>query len=201
MRIYMKILLLSLLILSLFGCASTPPSTSITQAPVNDVSLAEVNKDYRSFIDSDVRWGGRVLKAVEVGTDEQKRLHLEVLEYALDKKGRPLETAKSGGRFIARLPQPYKKSRFYRTRWVTLSGIVSGVENYPLANGGGQELPVIDVIEQYAWREKYDDDDHFRYHHYWPRFYFRYGIGRYHHRSRSSIGVVYKPKVHHPRHR
>lgn len=60
----MKILFLSLLSLYLFGCATTPPAQQIIQAPVNDISLAEVEAGPTRFLQSMVRCGGEGLKCV-----------------------------------------------------------------------------------------------------------------------------------------
>ncbi|MGH1485428.1 MAG: Slp family lipoprotein [Cellvibrionaceae bacterium] len=181
----MKKLILSFLISTLMSCALPPPSEDITQPPLNDITLAEVQQNYEPFIGSKVRWGGRILKVVEVGDQEQQRLHLEVQEYPLDAEGIPLDSASPGGRFIARVAGPYKKASYYRGRLITLAGHFTTVETYPLATGDTQILPVITSSENRAWRQEYRDehDD------YWPRFFFRFGIGSHGHSS--GVGVIF----------
>ncbi|MFT6390136.1 MAG: starvation-inducible outer membrane lipoprotein [Cellvibrionaceae bacterium] len=195
--IYRKTLLLSLGILVLSACASTPPAQLITQAPSNDITLPEVGQSPSRFIKSPVRWGGRIVKSEELkiagGTDkaEEKRLlKLEILGYPLDQKGKPVQSAEAlGRRFIAKLQQPYKAGRYYRNRWVTIAGEMSGTETYTLPSGENQILPVVDAHEKYAWREEYRDDYYNDY--WWPRFYFKYGIG--HSRGRSGVGIYVSP--------
>ncbi len=216
--IYMKMVPLSLLILTLLGCASTPPAELITQIPANDINLSEVNQAPSRFIGSPVRWGGRIVKTEErssdetiqesasqsvnhssavdtpkANKDESKRfLRVEILAYPLDQNGKPVQSAEAlGGRFIARLQPPYKAGRYYRNRWVTVAGDIVGVDSYSLANGGSQTLPVIESQAKYAWREEYRDDYYDDY--WWPRFYFRYGIGHRDRGSRSGVGIIFKP--------
>lgn len=208
----MKMILLSLLILALLGCASTPPAELITQTPVNDITLSEVSQSPSRFVGSPVRWGGRIVKTDEIVSTEvlQKKvpntsktnelkasqeeparfLRVEVLAYPLDQNGKPVQSAKAlGGRFIATLQPPYKKGRFYRNRWITVAGDIAGTESYSLAGGGLQALPIIESQEKYAWREEYREDYYDDY--WWPRFYFRYGIG--HRGSRSGVGIIFNP--------
>jgi outer membrane lipoprotein len=180
----MKMLFLSfLMLIILSACAVAPPSDGIKLPPANDISLAEVQQDYKRFIGSPVRWGGRILKVVEVAEQGQEYLHLEVLEYPLDKSGKPIEVASSGGRFIARISPPYKTIRYYRGRLVTLVGNINGIEVYPLASGEEQQLPLIYSGENYAWRQEYRDDSP----DYWPHFFFRYGISNH----GTGVGVIF----------
>jgi len=202
----MKTLLLSLAILVLSACASTPPAPLITQAPSNDITLPEVSQSPSQFIKSPVRWGGRIVKSEELviaartdskvtvkstdKSDEKRLLKLEILAYPLDQKGKPVQSAEAlGRRFIAKLQQPYNTGRYYRNRWITIAGEISGTETYTLPSGESQVLPVVDAQEKYAWREEYRDDYHNDY--WWPRFYFKYGIG--HRGSRSGVGIYFSP--------
>ncbi len=198
----MKTLIFSLLIFSLIGCASTKPPYAILQAPSNDISLAEVkNDDQEKFLNANVRWGGRVLKAVEVSTDRGKRLNLEILELPLDANGRPTNKEASSGRFIAQLLPPYKKSRYYRNRHVTVAGELIYYEEYPLANGKTQKIAVIDSLEQFAWYTQgnnyYSDPfyrGHFGFGHHTGFFFGKRHF--YKHRHRSS-GFRYKHRFKH----
>ncbi len=170
----MKIFIFSLLILSIVGCVSTKPPSAIVRAPANDISLAEVNNDkQQKFLNSNVRWGGRVLKAVEVSTDKGKRLNVEILELPLDAKGRPTTTETSSGRFIAQLLPPYKKSRYYRNRHVTVTGELISYEEYPLANGKTHKLVVIDTRDRFAWQSNNNN--------YYSDPFYRSGFGFGHH--------------------
>jgi outer membrane lipoprotein len=180
---YMKNLALSLIALFIAGCASTPPAEQITQAPENDISIAEVYKDVLIFKDSVVRWGGRILKVTEAGTDTNPFLKIEILEYPLDEKGKPMESAGSGGRFITQINSPYKKSSFFRGRLITVSGLITGKENYALASGEKQSLPVVQSNEKYAWRRPMPDSyydpwyGHVRYGFHNRPYYFSTGYG------------------------
>lgn len=186
---YMKNLCLSLVILGFVAaCASTPPSETITQAPDNDIMLTEVNESPERFFQSFVRWGGRIVKSEKIN----ETLRLEVLNYSLDQQGKPLQAStSSGGRFIAEILPPYKSIRYYRGRWLTVSGRLSGVESYSLVSGEEQKLPVVQVSDHYAWREeqRYYDDGY--YDPWWPYFYFRYGIG--HRKGKAGVGIFFNP--------
>ncbi|MEO0443791.1 MAG: Slp family lipoprotein [Pseudomonadota bacterium] len=182
--------IMALLLLS--ACASQQPTTRITQAPDNDISLAEVRDQSEAFLGSGVRWGGRILSVTEVGEGESQNLHLEVLEYPLDQKGKPVETAGSGGRFIAVLSQPYKKAVYYRSRLLTVSGILQAPEIRGLANGNSQTIPVIAAEQQYAWRREYDDDRYYHHPYFWPRFYFRLGVGGYGYYHKGARVIYFK---------
>lgn len=198
----MKTLLLSFAILVLSACASTPPSQQITIAPSNDITLPEVSQSPSKFIKSPVRWGGRIVRSEEVNVEEsvdeskkKRLLRLEILGYPLDQKGKPVQSAEAlGRRFIANVHQPYKAGRYYRNRWITVAGEITGTETYTLPSGENQILPVVDVQEKYAWREDYRDDYYDNY--WWPRFYFQYGIG--HRSSRSGFGLYFRPLFLHP---
>lgn len=172
----MKILLLSLIILGLSACASlAPPGEQITNAPENDITLSEVNRDITKFMNSKVRWGGRIIKTEKVRNGDEATLELEILEYPIGEKGQPQQEVKStGNRFVATIKQPYKASKFYRNKWVSMAGVVNGEESYLLESGEKQILPVIDVAEAYTWptEDSYHDD-------WWPRTYLHFGYGRY----------------------
>jgi outer membrane lipoprotein len=183
----MKILLLSVVVLSMVGCAITPPAEEITQAPQNDISLAEVNKDILVFKDSKVRWGGRVLKTTEIGTKESPVLQVEVLEYPLDEKGKPMEEASSNGRFIAEVNGPYKRSQFFRGRLITISGVISGSEKHTLASGKEQAIPIVQSNEKFAWRRPAPDS------YYHPSWYsnFYFGFHKRPYFIRTGYGIVF----------
>ena len=176
-------------IIVLFGvmiiasCATKPPE-KIQQAPINDVTLAEVAADPKRFVDTPVRWGGSVLKAVEIDEADGQRLQLEIQEYPLGEDGKPIQSATPGARFIAQIYPPYKKDQYFRGRMITVTGLIVGTETYALASGETQELPVISAAEQYAWKEKAEGKGWpYRL---WPRFYFHWGSG-----GRTGVGVIF----------
>jgi starvation-inducible outer membrane lipoprotein len=153
--------LLILAILTLVSCGTFLPPKSITQAPMNDIQLAEILSGKQDFRQSLVRWGGRIITAVE--SRNSSSLTLEVLELSLDKEGQPLDSNTSFGRFIAKIQPPYNKSAYYRNQVVTFVGNISGTEKRVLKSGDTQLLPVIDVQEQYIWYFSADKTEE------WPR--------------------------------
>ena len=207
----MKILLLSLIVSCLLACATSPPSKPITQAPENDISLQEVQKTFQRFLQSPVRWGGRILSVIDVDDDQGSYVELQILEHPLDAQGKPLATASSGGRFIARIPSPFEVTRYRRGRMVTISGVLSGVKALPLVakvrqtkteqTKTEQTLALVDTHHHYVWRGRvwrgrasggaYREHEYYE-HHWWPYIYYRYGIK--YRRGRSGLGIIFHPK-------
>ncbi len=146
-----------------------------------------------SCVKSTVRWGGRVVKVDKLGDE----LVVEILNHPLDQKGKPIQSsAANGGRFIARLQPPYKQIRYYRGRWVTVAGEISGSEVHTLASGQEQRLPVVNAVEHHAWREEYRHDYDY-YDPWWPGFYFDYGhYGKKYNKSRTGFGIIFNPRFH-----
>lgn len=178
------VVLLSVLILA--SCSTTPPPDSITNVPVNDISLAEVNQDFEQFAQSPVRWGGRILKATPETESSVAPLIIEILEYPLDEKGIPDPTQSSGGRFIAKLPAPYKLGDYRRNRLVTVAGQLIEERSYPLAKEQQQKLPVLEVQDTHKWaRKKRPEESHS--HGWWPRFFFGIGFRS----DNVGVGVVF----------
>lgn len=155
----MKIILLSALFLLLFACASSPPSEQITRVPDNEITLAEAVETPILFEQSTVRWGGRVLKAEVVGdnTDEGRFLRVEIIDFPLDEKGKPLADASPGSRFIAHVNEgdetltELQGKVFKRNAFVTVVGRLYGSERVELSNGQAQQLPIINTDDFYRW--------------------------------------------------
>jgi outer membrane lipoprotein len=82
----------------------------------------------------------------------QEGTTLEVLRYTLDRWGEPQTADEAGGRFLARTgrfldPELYKTGLF-----VTLTGVVEGVETRPLQNYEyAYAYPVFRIVEAYLW--------------------------------------------------
>ena len=181
---YMKIFSLSLLMLALVACASTPPGISIVQVPANDIALSEVNGNVQQFVGSPVRWGGRIIKVQELQSADQPQLQLEILSYPLGEQGKPVVDAASSSRFVAVMPKPEKTSTYYRNRLVTVFGLVAGSEDYTLASGEVLRLPVVNADDSYTWVDRRDDP-----YDRGPRVFYHFGIGNG--GTRSGFGIFF----------
>lgn len=153
----MKTLFLSALILLFSACASSPPSEQITTIPENEITLAEVVEAPVLFEQSTVRWGGRVLKTELISDNGSTLLRVEIVDYPLDARGKPLTESSPGLRFVAHIEQGEQSLAdlldkvFKRNAFVTVVGDLYGSEGIELANGQEQELPIVNVEDFYRW--------------------------------------------------
>ena len=120
-------LLLSVLTLLLTGCATTAPD-AITQAPANDISLAQVRGNVEQHIAQPVRWGGTIA-GVENRPDET---WLDIVARPLGRSGRPQESGESDGRFLAKVKGFLDPAVYTKGREVTVAGNVAGKLTRPI---------------------------------------------------------------------
>lgn len=80
----------------LAACASKPPA-AISRIPVNNPSVAMVRMNIDDYIDSEVRWGGKIA-GIENRADST---WIEIVRQPLHENGRPDSGGRSDGRFIA----------------------------------------------------------------------------------------------------
>jgi outer membrane lipoprotein len=140
-----KPFLVLLLLALLTACASEVPLVirePIAGAP--DVQSARTART--ESVGKRVRWGG-VIAAVE---NHKQDTWVELVDRPLDRNGRPVETDKSGGRFIARIhgfldPVTYEKLRELTVTGVLAEPITRAVGDYPYS------YPVVDVDTYYLW--------------------------------------------------
>ena len=145
-----RMLLLAGVALTLSACATTNPhkpvSSDISFAPAIDVSYGEVVKNVPEYLGTNVRWGGQIIAAEDVGD----KTRLTVLAYPLDKVGRPNGQADpnfNGGRFII---ETYNFDESEGGRFITVYGLISDKE--VLTNGKLQkEIPVVSAIDTMEW--------------------------------------------------
>jgi outer membrane lipoprotein len=129
------------------GCASKVPA-HIRIAPAGDVRVEEVQQRSEQFIGSEVRWGGYIISV----HNRQRETLIEVLSRTLNEEGKPLEEAKSGGRFMARMPGFLEPEEYPKDRLLTVTGqvkevIEQNIGSYPYP------YPVVDVKAHYLWPE------------------------------------------------
>jgi len=167
-------------VMVLAGCASPLP-VALQEAPPNSPDVAQVRADPGRFVGAQVRWGGSIA-AVENRADET---WLEVVHRPLGSSGRPADTDRSAGRFLARVKGFLDPAVYTQGREVTLGGTVAqpvtrNIGQYPYA------FPVVNVNTLYLWppREEriyvypndpfWDPWPYYRYPHYPWYPYYRY---------------------------
>lgn len=135
--------MLLLLPLLLATCSTSPLDTG--QRPVSDTGPAHV-LDNPSRVGDTVVWGGEIVavRNLEGATE------LAVSSRPLDRGDRPRVRADGGVRFIAVHPGFLEPVNYARGRFVTVLGVVRGVEERPVDEYSYRH-PVVDIEEIHLW--------------------------------------------------
>lgn len=146
------------------GCATTGLPDAIKTAPTPDVGVAPVRQNPQAYIGQRVRWGGTIARVEnrEASTD------LEVVARELGSSGRPRQSDRSAGRFIARVAGFLDPAVYSEGRQVTIAGTI--VEETSARIGEHKyRYPVVNAETVYLWEPLRDVPD--RYGYYYDPFY------------------------------
>jgi outer membrane lipoprotein len=157
----------------LSGCASHIPVE--IREPVPDAPrLSEIGPASEAFVGRPVRWGGTIV-TVENKEDET---WVELVAKDLDHYGRPLDSDRSEGRFIARVTAFLDPAIYSEGREITVYGrLEDGIER-PIGEKP-YNYSVVKAETLYLWRDYtdlyYDDFGYYPYYTYpYPYLYPRY---------------------------
>ncbi|MBE0599669.1 MAG: Slp family lipoprotein [Desulfuromonadales bacterium] len=130
------------------GCARVPlPEEALSRA---DPSLffAEIKANPQAYQGRTLLLGGQVLenRSTSAGTT------LEILNYDLDRSGRPQEIDESGGRFLVRAERFLDPELYAKGKYVTLTATVIGQEIRPLQSFD-YTYPVFRLEAIHLWRD------------------------------------------------
>ena len=145
------------------GCA--PP---FSQAALDRVDRTVTFSELRSDPD---RYKGKwiMLAGVIAGTKNAKEgTFIEVLQKPMGRRGQPLDTDATEGRFIISTPQFLDAAVYHPGRLITVVGEVAGLKVQPLGEIE-YRYPVVTVKELRLWEPNAG-----------PRFSFGVGVGIYH---------------------
>ncbi|MEW8624838.1 MAG: Slp family lipoprotein [Candidatus Thiodiazotropha sp.] len=165
-----RILLIVVSSLIISSCASKIPLAIRT--PIDgDIRVDEVQQDAEPFIDSRVRWGGEII-SVENLADET---HIEILSHRLNKSGKPMDSKKSRGRFIARMEGFLEPEDFPKERLMTVVGRLEEVVEKPVGEYP-YSYPQVRVQSYHLWPKQIDPAYHHRYYYdpFYDPFYYPY---------------------------
>jgi len=127
------------------GCVSNLPK-EITTAPVPDISLADTQKDIKSYKDKLVRWGGIIITVENL----PKKTVLEILAKPLNSSGQPAINVTSTGRFYAEIDGFIDPSVYAPGRELTLFGTVTELRTHKIGEHV-YHYPVIKVTKHHIW--------------------------------------------------
>ncbi len=146
-------LFLLLIILAVFGCATTP--SSITDTHVVDVSYSEASQNIDSYKGVLVRWGG-VITALEYEEDSNL---IEVYSRPLAESGRPhtLRYKPAEGPFVIKPAYPIDPESLYIFSEIAVVGTLDG-DIKRTVDGKEVSVPLIVVNDPqnlYTWEKDY----------------------------------------------
>ncbi len=167
----------------LAACTTVPKE--LRQVPGDNPVLVEVRADADRYIGRPVRWGGTIVE-VENGPVET---HAEIVGRELYRSGRPVDTDRSTGRFIAEFAGFLDPAVYAEGRDITISGIIAGVETGKIGDHD-YTWPVIRVHHYYLWPVRAVPR-----HDYPPRYYFHDPWYPYYYFPRSRPIVVPPPRT------
>lgn len=144
---FTRALLLLMAILLISACSTVPKE--IRQAPADNPRLTEVQADPDRHIGNQVRWGGTII-AVD---NEATRTGVEIVARPLHRSGRPAETDRSLGRFIADFAGFVDPAIYAEGRDITIIGVVAGTEAGTIGDHD-YHWPVIRVHEHMLWPQR-----------------------------------------------
>jgi outer membrane lipoprotein len=159
-----RILLIIAASLIISSCASKIPLAIRT--PVDgDIRVDEVQQATEQFSGSRVRWGGDII-SVE---NQAAETHIEILSQRLNKSGKPVNSSKSRGRFIAIIDGFLEPQDFPKDRQITLVGSIEGVIEKPVGDYP-YTYPQVRVESFHLWPKRIQPVYHYPHYYYDPFF-------------------------------
>ena len=153
MRAFLPFLAVSLL----GGCATNLPQ-AITTAPTPDITVAQARENPKAYIGQRVRWGGTIARV----ENRETTTDVEVVARELNSSGRPRESDRSAGRFIARIGEFLDPAVYSDGRQVTIAGTIVD-ETSGRIGAHKYRYPVVNADAVYLWEPLRDVPDRYRY--------------------------------------
>jgi outer membrane lipoprotein len=143
-----RLLALAMGLCFLSGCVHAISRDALKEVD-REITFSALIKDPEAYQGRVVLLGGVIVKT----TNKQEGALLEVYQTRLDHAGRPTDTDRSEGRFVA-LYQGFLDSEIYKQgREVTIAGTVQGKKVQPLGEIEYQ-YPYLLVEEIHLWKEE-----------------------------------------------
>ena len=127
------------------GCATTVPK-EIREPPPDNPALAEVRTATQRFIGAHVRWGGTIASV----DNRETETRVEVVARELGRDGRPRETDRSPGRFIAAIDGFLDPVVYAEGRDLTVTGVIAGEVTHKIGDHD-YTFPVVRVNSYLLW--------------------------------------------------
>ncbi len=140
----MRALIIVSLAVLITACSSAP--ATIQHAPGADLQLKQVSPDIEAHIGEAVRWGGKIIEV----KNEQNYSRIQLVQFPLNRYGRPVESSESQGRFVVKSSEFLDPAIFTIGSMLTVYGNIS--DKTPLqVDQKTLTLPVIDIIDSQRW--------------------------------------------------
>jgi outer membrane lipoprotein len=156
---------------ALSACAAMPPHDLLTEM-TEPVTVAEARERPDAVTGKQVLWGGKIARTVNTETGTR----IEVVQFPLDRKARPLDVDQSDGRFIAQIDGFLDAMIYGEGRELTVVGRIRGVETQPLGETE-YRYPVLTVEKYHLWEKR---EPEIRVYPTYPPFYYRHRFGWWH---------------------
>jgi outer membrane lipoprotein len=153
--------LLAAVIVSTAGCTRTFPS-QVTDRVDKSITFSDLMRDPGSYKGKWVMLAGDIVAA---RPEKDGSTYIEVLQRPADRRGRPLRTNKTEGRFIAVSKQFLDPTVYARGRVITIVGEVIGDSVKPLG-AMVYRYPLLKVEVVHLWEPSYG-----------PRYHVAVGVG------------------------
>ncbi|MCX4193639.1 Slp family lipoprotein [Methylophaga sp. OBS1] len=140
----MKAFFMASLALLLTACSTAP--TTIQHAPKTDLQLKQVSVDVASHIDEAVRWGGKIIEV----NNEQNYTQIQLIQFPLNRYGRPVESDDSQGRFLVKSDAFLDPAIFTTGSMLTVYGRIIDKKLIKV-DQRTLTLPVVTIIDSQRW--------------------------------------------------
>jgi len=140
----MKAIIIASLAIFITACSSAP--ATIQHAPRGDIQLKQVIPDADAHVGEAVRWGGKIIEV----KNQQDFSRLQLVQFPLNRYGRPVESRESQGRFLVRSHAFLDPEIFTIGSMLTVYGKIAETSTLKV-DQKTLTLPVLDIIDSQRW--------------------------------------------------
>ena len=143
-----KFLTLALAAMVLTGCATSGRTLQPVETSANDgeLSIAEVRNNPQAAEQSEIAWGG-VVAGIE---NREDATWIEVIERPLNRNGQPDLSSRSGGRFLAVVPEFLDPADYRTGLAITVTGNIQGIDTRPIGETS-YDYTKVNVVNHQLW--------------------------------------------------